>query len=96
MNKGAKPEYVGITKLNQHSRELKRRPVALAETPYVAGRAYGTVDLAALKKDPENPDALAVDNLPGRQSLPLVMCLRAIGSAMARGGELGERIERLA
>jgi hypothetical protein len=96
MNKGAKPEYVGVTKLNKHSRELKRRPVNLSETRFVAGRAFGTVDLTTLRHAPESPDALVVDDLPGRVSFPLFMCLRAIGSAMARGGVVGERIERLA
>jgi hypothetical protein len=96
MEKGAKPEYVGITKLNKHSRELHHRSVAFAEIRYVADRSYGSVDLAALKADPEDPSALCVDDLPGRPSLPLVMCLRAIGEAMRRGGELGKRIEELA
>jgi hypothetical protein len=96
MDKGAKPEYVGVTKLNKHSRELKRRSIALPEMRFVADRMYATVDLAALKANPDDLAALAVPDLQGQPSLPLVMCLRALGHAMRRGGELGARIEGLA
>jgi hypothetical protein len=97
MNKGAKPEYTGVTKLTRTSAELRSRRVSFAEVPYVADLRFDAeIDFSALMADAEDPQALHVPDLPGRVSFPLYMCLRSLGLAMRSTDALARRLARLA
>jgi hypothetical protein len=96
MNKGAKPEYVGVTRLNTSSRELAHRPVSFSERAYVVDLIPDAVlDLAALGRKPEDTAALTVPDLTVRPSMPLFMCMRALGTALSRPDDIGQRLRRL-
>jgi hypothetical protein len=101
MDKGAKPEFVGFTRLRITSGDLSRRAIRLDERPYVKGTCVeARLDLVALRElartalsrgTEEDLDAtMACLDLPTGSpapSFPLVMCVRALGRALAREGE---------
>ncbi|MEU8414446.1 hypothetical protein AB0C24_16815 [Amycolatopsis japonica] len=82
MERGAKPEFLGITELSVDSATLLTRRTRGAEKLYSAGTTMLDVDLAALGADLSGGADLAdAPSLPPRlrddASLPLLLCLRA-------------------
>lgn len=95
LNMGGKPEYSGITQLNVSSVELRDRSVRWSETRFVKAIFFGDVDLSELKRNPTNFEALH-SNAEGILSVPLAMCLRSLGLAIARGGDFSMRLSGVA
>ncbi|WP_433726327.1 hypothetical protein ACQP2Y_09125 [Actinoplanes sp. CA-051413] len=95
LNKGAKPEYVGVTLLKLSADELFGRDVRLVETPFVQRLEFdGKLDLAELRRDPASLLALE-DRFRDQVSMPLYMGLRALGRALGRGDEMALRLSAL-
>lgn len=94
INKGGKPEYVGVTRLSVHSHELLERRVRLDEVHYVKHVDTKEIDLARLRS---TPDKLLCLPVPVRKevSTPLYMALRALGHALARGDSRAQQLEQL-
>lgn len=84
MERGAKPEFFGVTMLSVDSATLAERRPRGAERLYSAGLTMLDVDLAGLGRELEAGTALP-DALPARLrdggSLPLLLCLRAAAFA---------------
>ena len=82
MERGAKPEFFGLTRLSVTRDELRSRRPDSAERLYSAGVAFAEVDLAALGSElaagADLAAASALDrDLLDRGSLPLLLALRA-------------------
>ncbi|MFE9958568.1 hypothetical protein [Micromonospora sp. NPDC005299] len=87
LNRGAKPEYVGLTMLAVSSDDLHDTDVRLVETPYVQRLTVDCqIDLERLRRDPDSLDCLPEDVAAGA-SMPLYMGLRALGAALRRDDE---------
>lgn len=92
LNKGGKPEYVGVTKLKLTSDQLVGRDVRIVETPFVQRIVFdGRLDLAQLRTAPGSLNALE-PRFRKRVSMPLFMSLRALGAALARDEGLMRRL----
>ena len=88
LNRGGKPEYVGLTELTVSSDDLVDTDVRLVETPYVQGLTLDCrIDLHLLRRDPDSLDCLP-DDVAAAASMPLYMCLRALGIALQRDDDL--------
>ncbi len=88
LNRGGKPEYVGLTELAVSSDDLVGTDVRLVETPYVQGLTLDCrLDLNLLRRDPNSLDCLPGD-VAEAASMPLYMCLRALGFLLRRDDEL--------
>ncbi|WP_329063284.1 hypothetical protein [Amycolatopsis sp. NBC_01480] len=87
MERGAKPEFFGVTTLSVDSSTLAERRPRGAERLYSAGVTMLNVDLAeighALSSGTALPDALPA-RLRDDGSLPLLLCLRAAALAQVR------------
>ena len=95
LNKGGKPEYVGVTRLRLSADELAGRDVRIVETPFVQRLEFdGDLDLAELRRDPEGLLALE-DRFRDQVSMPLYMGIRALGRALTRGDEMADRLAAL-
>lgn len=82
MERGAKPEFFGITELSVDSETLSARRTRGAERLFSAGVTMVDVDLGALGDDlVSGADVAEAPSLPARlrddASLPLLLCLRA-------------------
>lgn len=82
LERGAKPEFFGITQLSVDSTELTSRRAKGAERLYSAGVTVLEIDLAALGQELTDGVPLAeASALPPRlrddSSLPLLLCLRS-------------------
>jgi hypothetical protein len=100
LNKGGKPEYVGVTRLKRSADELAGRDVRLVETPFVQRLDFdGALDFLALIKKPESLLAIE-ERLRQSSSMPLFMGIRALGRALSRvdrlDSDLAERLSTLA
>ncbi|MET7969138.1 hypothetical protein [Micromonospora sp. NPDC005305] len=92
LNRGAKPEYVGLTMLDVSSDDLHGTDVRLVETPYVQRLTVDCpIDLERLRRDPDSLDCLPEDVAAGA-SMPLYMALRALGAALRRNDELARHL----
>ncbi|MGH8917377.1 MAG: hypothetical protein ACRD0H_03415, partial [Actinomycetes bacterium] len=87
MERGAKPEFFGVTTLSVDSATLAERRPRGAERLYSAGVTMLDVDLAAIGRELAAGTALP-DALPARLrddgSLPPLLCLRAAALAQVR------------
>lgn len=83
LERGAKPEFFGITELSMSAKDLEqRRRLASDERPYTGGTFTASVDLPVLSQELGNGrDILGARSLPARikedGSLPLLLALRA-------------------
>ena len=90
LDRGAKPEFFGLTRLLVTGDDLAgRRALAPGERPYSEGRLTARVDLDALGRElGSGADLLTAPSLPGwiREdgSLPLLLALRAAALWRAR------------
>jgi hypothetical protein len=90
LDRGAKPEFFGLTQLSVTEDDLAgRRALAPGERPYSEGTLTARIDLDALGRELENgADLLTAPSLPGRirqdGSLPLLLALRAAALWRAR------------
>ncbi|MET8910522.1 hypothetical protein [Micromonospora sp. NPDC004551] len=92
LNRGAKPEYVGLTMLDVSSDDLHGTDVRLVETPYVQRLTVDCeVDLERLRHDPDSLDCLPED-VAAAASMPLYMGLRALGAALHRSDDLARHL----
>lgn len=99
--KGAKPEYVGLTVLDLPAEDVGLRRRRWSERAFVRRVLVlerDAVDLALLRVDPEAAGAGLVQHLRARgrePSVPLLLAVRALGSALRTGlpvvQELGRR-----
>jgi hypothetical protein len=102
LEKGGKPEYVGVTRLALGSDKLHGRPVRFVELPWVERSVCNIgVDLEALRDQPDSiPELHTVFDwerrpdveLQARISLPLFMCFRALGRALLREDSVGQDV----
>jgi hypothetical protein len=84
LNRGGVPEYVGVTKLRCTSEDLWGRYPRLVETPFVRQILVDCpVDFRRLAADPEDVSFLDPGFREG-MSMPLFLCFRALGYALAR------------
>jgi hypothetical protein len=96
INKGAKPEYVGVTLLKLSSDELAGRDVRIVETPFVQRLEFDCgLDLVELRKNPQSLSALG-HRFRGNVSMPLYVSIRALGRALARNDDVARRLAKLA
>ncbi|QLQ37202.1 hypothetical protein [Micromonospora robiginosa] len=94
LNRGGKPEYVGLTELTVSSDDLVGVDVRLVETPYVQALTYDCpLDLDLLRRDPDSLDCLPAD-VAAAASMPLYMGLRALGRLLRRDDDLFRRLSR--
>ncbi|MFD2469916.1 hypothetical protein [Amycolatopsis silviterrae] len=82
LERGAKPEFFGVTQLSVDSAELTSRRTKSAERLYSAGVTVLEVDLAALGQElTDGVPLIDASALPARLrddgSLPLLLCLRS-------------------
>jgi 8-oxo-dGTP pyrophosphatase MutT (NUDIX family) len=83
LDRGAKPEFFGLTRLSVTAADLAgRRALAPGERPYSEGTLTARIDLDALGRELDSgADLLTAPSLPGRiredGSLPLLLALRA-------------------
>ncbi len=90
LDRGAKPEFFGLTRLSVTADDLAgRRALAPGERRYSEGTLTARLDLDALGRELENgADLLAAPSLPGQiredGSLPLLLGLRAVALRRAR------------
>jgi 8-oxo-dGTP pyrophosphatase MutT (NUDIX family) len=83
LERGAKPEFFGITELTAMARDLEqRRHLASDERLYSGGTLTISIDLPQLSQELQNgTDLLDAPSLPARVkedgSLPLLLALRA-------------------
>ena len=90
LDRGAKPEFFGLTRLSVTADDLAgRRALAPAERPYSDGTLTARLDLDALGRELDSgADLLAAPSLPGQiredGSLPLLLGLRAVALRRAR------------
>jgi hypothetical protein len=92
LNKGAKPEYVGVSKLRRTSDELWDRYPRIVETPFVKLILSDCpVDFERLRNNPEDLSFLEPE-LQDSISMPLFMCFRAFGFGLNRDDEVGARL----
>jgi hypothetical protein len=83
LERGAKPEFFGLTELTATASDLaKRRPIASDERLYTGGTLLVTMDITALGRElAAGADILSAPSLPERikedGSLPLILALRA-------------------
>jgi hypothetical protein len=94
LNKGAKPEYSGITTLRLHSNDFKERRVRWVEVNYVRRIDVCPVDFRALRADPESMACLPSEYRQ-KCSVPLFMCLRSLGHCLQDPGPMGQRLSRM-
>lgn len=87
LDRGAKPEFFGITKLSIAAKDIeKQRHVSSAERTYTAGTSTLPLDLPKLGRElASGIDLLSAPSLPDRVlkfgSLPLLLALRAAALA---------------
>ncbi|MGC4889290.1 hypothetical protein [Micromonospora sp. DT227] len=94
LNRGGKPEYVGLTELAVSSDDLVGTEVQLVETPYVQGLTHDCpLDLELLRREPDSLDCLPED-VAVAASMPLYMCLRALGALLRRDDDFFRRLSR--
>ncbi|MGW4292615.1 hypothetical protein ACWEH1_06105 [Micromonospora chersina] len=92
LNRGAKPEYLGLTMLTVSSDDLHDTDVRLVETPYVQRLTVDCrLDLEQLRRDPDSLDCLPED-VAAAASMPLYMGVRALGAALRRDPELDRHL----
>jgi 8-oxo-dGTP pyrophosphatase MutT (NUDIX family) len=90
LERGAKPEFLGLTELSITASDLaERRHLASDERLYTGGTLIITADIAALGRELANgTDLLDAPSLPARirddGSLPLILALRAAALRLAR------------
>ena len=90
LDRGAKPEFFGLTQLSVTEDDLaRRRALAPGERPYSEGTLTARIDLDALGRELDSgADLLTAPSLPGRiredGSLPLLLALRAAALWRAR------------
>ena len=90
LDRGAKPEFFGLTQLSVTEDDLaRRRALAPGERPYSEGTLTARIDLDALGRElGSGADLLTAPSLPGRiredGSLPLLLALRAAALWRAR------------
>jgi hypothetical protein len=95
LNKGAKPEYVGVTKLRPTSDELWGRYPRVVETPFVTNLLFDcAVNFDRLGQDPGNLTFLP-EAYRSNVSMPLYMCFRALGLGLGRSDDVGARLRDL-
>jgi hypothetical protein len=95
LDMGGKPEYVGITTLHVSSDELHPRRPHIEEAPYVADVSYdGEVDFAQLQHAPEDLSCLDARFPAHEVSMPLFLCLRALGRQLGRKSQVGGWLRR--
>ncbi|MFD0490065.1 hypothetical protein ACFQ0O_26935 [Saccharopolyspora spinosporotrichia] len=90
MERGAKPEFFGVTRLSVSSAEVRGTRAKGAELLYSEGVDAVGIDLAALGEELRaGTGVLAADSLPDKirdvGSLPLLLALRA--AALVEAGE---------
>ncbi|HEY6785708.1 MAG TPA: hypothetical protein VI365_00185, partial [Trebonia sp.] len=87
LERGAKPEFFGVTELNATAKDLEeRRHLASDERLYTGGTLTLPVDLRQLSQELKSgTEILAASSLPARVredgSLPLLLALRAAAAA---------------
>lgn len=89
MERGAKPEFLGLSRLSISSETLRSRRIHGAERLYSAGTTTVDLDLDELGKElSEGAELLQAASLPRRLrddgSLPLLLCIRAAAAWHAR------------
>lgn len=90
LERGAKPEFLGLTELSATADDLAgRRPVASDERLYTGGIFLVDMDIAALGRElAAGEDLLSAPSMPERVrddgSLPLLLALRAAAAATAQ------------
>jgi len=94
LDKGAKPEYVGVTKLRMSSEDLQDQHPRFIERRYVDAIATCPVDLDSLAKSPDDPSCVTVDSFRVHMSMPLYMCLRALGRRLAADSDFVRQFRR--
>ncbi|MFL6074036.1 MAG: hypothetical protein ACJ73S_11635 [Mycobacteriales bacterium] len=94
LTKGGKPEYVGVTRLRLSSEDFVNRRVRITETPFVDSiLASFEIDLDLLAANPDRPTELLRKFRP-HTSMPLFMCVRALGHRLRADPDLRERLAR--
>jgi hypothetical protein len=93
LNKGAKPEYVGVTTVKLEASELNGRTIRLVETNYVREILTCDVDFARLRARPDSLTSVAV-NYRQRMSMPLYMALRRLGHCLGAADATQRRLAR--
>ena len=97
VTKGAKPEYVGVTRLRLRADQFAGLDVRIEETPYVQRLSFDVeVSFDKLRDHPETLRCLPAGRLREIASMPLFMCLRALGRDLRRPDDVGERLRALA
>ncbi|MEV6345995.1 hypothetical protein [Actinoplanes sp. NPDC051851] len=90
VNKGGKPEYVGVTRLQGNANDFKGRRVRLTERGYVDSVETVTIDLERLMAEPSSLRCIESEEVRVAVSMPLFMCLRAFGRRL----QSDERLRR--
>ncbi len=96
LDRGGKPEYVGVTLLPLTARAVQQRGIRRVERDWVRDVVvpeYEALDLDALRRDPDVAALSVTSQLVGPRevaSLPLVMCLRALGHALNAAGNAAQ------
>jgi hypothetical protein len=91
LNKGAKPEYVGITKLAGTSDDFRNRPVRRVEQRWVRHIVVERVDFELLREEPDRLDCLRRE-VRGATSVPLYMALRRLGQCLGEDDAVADRV----
>lgn len=92
LERGAKPEFFGLTELSVTASELRgRRPGASEDRLYAGGLSLDTVDIRAVGSElAAGKDLLEAASVPERikeeGSLPLLLAIRAAGGLFPRAG----------
>ena len=93
LEKGAKPEFVGVTALDTTAHELRGRPIRRSEEQLVAAVDMHELDLRDIRVV---GDHLELEGMPPElrysASVPLLAALRALASTLERDPELVVRL----
>ncbi|MGH3804135.1 MAG: hypothetical protein ACRDTD_29180, partial [Pseudonocardiaceae bacterium] len=87
LERGAKPEFFGLTRLRVGSQELRLRKTRPGERLYSGGAEFLTVDLAAIAREVADGGSISASpscrgSLRERGSIPLLLAIRAAALAL--------------
>jgi hypothetical protein len=91
LEKGAKPEFVGITALDTTAREVRLRPIRRSEEQLVAAVDTTELDLRDIRVVGDHLEGLPPE-LRYSTSVPLLLALHALASTLERDPELVDRL----